>query len=327
MTEKQKKKIKNTFKTAKVVPPALCRRLFARRSYSPRDEKNLRAEVILTADWHTDGDPVRDRMDVLRRGLAGISDTKRVPDALVIAGDLTNSAHECEYVNLKRILKYYSRVPVVIPEMGNHDSRGTDMEPVFQIGCDLFQDYCRFCGYEPLFNHFSTSVNGYPFIILGTDDIRQNEAYFSKEQLDWLDKELARCSEEGKPVFLVNHQPLMEFPYVKEQWSGGSVGENSAELWELLTKYTNKGLKILYIYGHLHVALTYKLFHEVSPNFYCLNLPSFEYGDKSKDNGVGDAGGCGFIMEVYDHEILLRCRNFTTGREYTEQEATIKLDS
>ena len=53
---------------------------------------------------------------------------------------------------------------------------------------------------------YSEVVNGYKFIVMGSDKTEFEEAYISPEQLVWLDNELA--TEKGKPVIDVLHQPL-----------------------------------------------------------------------------------------------------------------------
>lgn len=322
---KKPSKFRRRVKTARIVPGALWRKgIFGRRAYDVIDRDALKLEVILTADLHTDGDIVRDRTDKLRRALAGISDTKRVPDALLIAGDVTNSAHDCEYKNLRQLLKFYNRIPRIIPAMGNHDCRGTDMEPIFEIGCDLFQEFCAFCGYpEPTdsgVNYYVTEVGDYTFIQLGTDELRQNEAVISEAQLAFLDRELERAEAKGLPVFVTCHQPLNDVPGVLASWPDGGLGEQSDAVKAILQKHAERGMTILYIFGHLHSHSDdpVGVLCEYAPNLYTLNLPSLEYCDDA-------TGGVGYVLEAYEDQLRLRCRSFIKNIWIGKRDYTIPL--
>ena len=141
----------------------------------PKEQRpeNLRLRAILTADWHTDADPFRDRTDILRKALTGVS---AVPytDALVMAGDITNSGHIKEYRLLKQLFTVYGEKEKAIPQFGNHDCRGTSIFPYFHEAEQLFEDFCAFCSKTVHAPYYYTSVNGFPFIVMGTDKIMHN---------------------------------------------------------------------------------------------------------------------------------------------------------
>lgn len=298
-----------TLKTLSDVLPQNLLSTFPERSVR---EPGVRLRVILTADWHTDADPLRDRTDVLRRGLCGVSSVIGT-DALVIAGDMTNSGHIKEYRLLKRLLTVYGAPSGVIPQFGNHDCRGTSIYPYYHEAEQLFEDFCRFCGKEVHAPYYSTAVNGYHFVVMGTDKLMQNTMYVSPEQLVWLDRTLAYSCSSGKPVFVINHQSPDTRNGIPEKWAGdGGIGEQSEAVEALLKKYSAKN-KILFVSGHLHKP-DEKSFEKANENLYFLNLPSFEY-----DNGAG------FMMDVYDNRIELLCRSFVTGMYNPDYHRTIEL--
>jgi len=324
----------------KVVPGALKRRFFrSERGYLPERPEQLKMQMIVTADWHTDGDIVRDRTDVLRRALAGISDTRRVPDALLIAGDLTNSAHLCEYDNMKQLTAWYNRVPKIIPVIGNHDCRFTDMEPRYEVGLNLFCDYCRDCGYNTNYPYYVTEANGYPVVILGSENLRalnrhltpwfadknftdseilNNMAYISPDQLNFLDRVMAAASHCGKPIIVSCHQPLNTMPGVMENWRCGILGEQSDAVQAILQKYADAGTTILYISGHLHTAVGTIGLQQLGNRLFALDVPSMEY-----TNG----GGEGYVLEAYEDKLRLRGRNFIDGEWLQHADFTILLDA
>lgn len=299
----------STLKTLSDVLPQNVFANFPERSFRP---SGVRLRAVLTADWHTDADPLRDRTDVLRRGMCGIAACTGV-DALVLAGDITNSGHIKEYRLLKRLFTVYSSASKAIPQFGNHDCRGTSIFPYYHEAEQLFEDFCRFCGKEVHAPYYLTTVNGYHFIVMGTDKLVQNRMYASPEQLDWLNRSLAFACSSGKPVFVINHQAPDTRNGIPEKWADeGGIGEQSAAVEELLKKYSAK-TKILFVSGHLH-KLDEKSFEKAGDDLYFLNLPSFEY-----DNGTG------FIMDVYDDRIELMCRSFISGMYNPDYTKVISL--
>lgn len=259
-------------------------------------------KVALTADLHTDGDGLRDRTDILRRCFAGIS-SKYAPHAIVMAGDITNSGHVREYRHLKRLVNFYTAKIKIIPQMGNHDGRGTSIYPYYNEGLELFTNFCEFCGIKTQKAYYSTEVHGFTFIVLGPEKTVHNESYITKEQIDWLDKILNKLSQKNKPVFIINHQSPDNRNGINIHSAGsGGIGENYKEVDDTLLKYAGKGLKILFISGHLHKQDEYS-FEKAHKNLYYLNIDSLEYSP-----------GFGYKMNVKGTDIHLEGFDFLTGK-------------
>lgn len=307
-----KKAIEELPSTLKTLSDVLPKNVFAPFPDSTHRPAGIRLRAVLTADWHTDADPLRDRTDILRHGLCGIAATPRV-DAVIMAGDITNAGHIKEYRLLKRLFTVYGDPKKAVPQFGNHDCRGTSIYPYYHEAEQLFEDFCRFCGRDVHAPYYLTTVNGYYFIVMGTDKLLQNTMYVSPEQLEWLDRTLALASTSGKPIFVINHQSPDTRNGIPEKWAGdGGIGEQSEAVEAILKKYSAKN-KILFVSGHLH-KLDDKSFEQANENLYFLNLPSFEY-----DNGAG------FVMDVYDDRIELLCRSFITGIYTPDHHRTIEL--
>ena len=295
-----KKALEELPSTLQTLSDVLPKNVFSRFPESEYRPAGVKLRAVLTADWHTDADPLRDRTDILRRGLCGIAATSRV-DAVVMAGDITNAGHIKEYRLLKRLFTVYGNARKVIPQFGNHDCRGVSIYPYYHEAEQLFEDFCRFCGKEIHAPYYLTTVNGYYFIVMGTDKLLQNTMYISPEQLEWLDRALALASTSGKPIFVVNHQAPNSRNGIPEKWANeGGIGEQSEAVEKILAKYAAKNI-ILFISGHLH-KLDAKNFEKAGENLYFLNLPSFEY-DK----------GQGVVMDVYEDSIELSLRSFLSG--------------
>lgn len=312
-------------RTAAVAAPCLLQaRRASRRSFVPDDALHL----ALVADLHTDADPFRDRSNVLRRAIAGMGDRCRGYDALIVAGDLTNSAHPLEYALLLRLLRAYwpGILSGTIPQMGNHDARGTSIDPDFAQACRLFQDFCRQCGQSPQRNYYAAQVKGHTVVVLGTERLLQNEAYLSDAQLSWLEKELRRACARGKPVFIVCHQPPHGRNQADQRWPEGTLGAASGQLDQLLLRYGQSArAPIVYISGHLHKRSS-AAFEQAGKGLYYLNLPGLlDCG--CAPCGSMRSGGEGFTLSASPGRISLQAVNFITGRPHPEQHYEIVYDA
>ncbi len=293
-----KKLIKEVPSTVGTYISSLPRVIKGRNKTSKNSELDEVFKVALTADLHTDGDGYRDRTDVLRKCFAGIS-ANYAPHAIVMAGDITNAGHVLEYGHLKRLLNFYAKGIKVVPQMGNHDGRGTSIYPFYEEGLELFLDFCDFCGIKTKKPYFTTDIHGYTFIVLGPEKTVHNESYITEEQISWLDEQLEKASKIGKPVFIVNHQPPNNRNGVNVHSVGaGGIGENSDIVDNTLLKHAEKGLKMLYVSGHMHRQDEYS-FEKAHDNLYYLNLDTLEYKK-----------GLGYKMEVKGNDIHLEGFDF-----------------
>ncbi len=99
-------------------------------------------------------------------------------------------------------------------------------------------------------------------------------------------------------------------------WQEGHVGEQSTELYNLLTKYDNR---IFFFTGHLHMGVFENGYGiDNSENITYINVPSFGSENDDGDADVQDTG-MGLQVEVYRAEIVVRIRNFVR-HEWTDFE-------
>ena len=282
-----------------------CRLLVKLKLHEAKKNKDgVLLTAALIADIHTDGNTYRDRNNEIRKGLTGISCYQKT-DAIIMAGDITNSAHITEYTHLKHYLKKYNRVKRIIPQMGNHDARGTSIDPNFEEACAFFGDFCSYCGIETVKdkNYYRTEVNGYPIIVLGTEGLLQDQAKITKEQIDWLDAQLTDAKEPGKPIFVICHQAAYGRNGAGTVFSdNGHIGENAKLLDEVLLSHADPASPILFVSGHMHNFGQYT-YECPQPGISHLNLPSFLY-----DNGYG------FLAEVYGDKMVLTGVDFINGK-------------
>lgn len=256
-----------------------------------------RFKAILISDVHAVANPIHERDDSLRRSFAALGKYQSDADALVMAGDVTNSGDLFEYIHLNSFINAYCRVPARIPEMGNHDSwHHTDSHDPFDFR-RAQANYRTFCAWNGIFTdtvYYEKTVQGYAFISVSVEDCDTGDPYISDEQLRWADGALEKACATGRPVFFICHKPI------------GSMGARSERLHGILLKHSETGKSpILFISGHYH-RLGADTYSVENPRLMHLNLPSFLY--------TGE-GGLGFTAEIAGEKLVL------TGMDFRANEA------
>ncbi len=171
---------------------------------------------------------------------------------------------------------------------------------------------------------YSETVNGYKFIVMGSDKTAFEEASISDAQLEWLDAELAASN--GEPVFVILHQPLKLTHNLPNNWgngtnkNAGSVGKQSDAIRGILAKHGENSPVIL-ITGHLHAGFTQYSYEKLDDSFHSFNVPAF-----SIDNKDGEVNGAGltYIVEVYEDEVIFRARDLINGKWLPDFDVTIE---
>lgn len=265
-----------------------------------------RLTFTVLSDVHLEGNN-EDKFNLFGEGIRDINSAEQKSDALIFLGDNTMNGQVIESSALFGMLKEYNEIENVLMVAGNHELCPSD----YNVGeyedlRDRFLRYYKsFTDIETENLYHSTAINGYRFIILGSEADAGLEQEISDEQFEWLENELKSAEESATPVFLFNHWPLNNV--WEDVWSEGHIGEDSDRLYELLTQYDNR---IFYFSGHLHMGL-YEDKREVvtDGNITFVNVPAF-----GADNDDGDADiqeqGMGFQVDVYESEVIVRVRNF-----------------
>ena len=270
-----------------------------------------------------------DRYQALQEACIDLRNADRL-DAIVGVGDIAENGlaeeYQLVYDELKGIATRY------IMAEGNHDIRLRAYS----------QSYNRFSAFTNALNGdtsmtdnayaegkfaYSEVVNGYKFIVMGSDKMVFEEAYISPEQLAWIDAEIASV-EDGMPVFVIVHQPLKLTHNLPTTWGNGtnkeagSVGPQNDEIKAILAKNAANSTVIL-ITGHLHAGFSQYSFQKIE-GFYSINVPAFSIENKDGEEG-GNGAGLTYIIEAYDDEILFRARNCRTGEWLTKWDSKITL--
>ena len=246
----------------------------------------------------------------LSAACADIANTNGTYDALILAGDIAENGLESEYKTVADMLNPLSdKVNNFIFAAGNHDTR----LKLYSLQTKRFASFAKSVKNAVVPSaksyNYSCEVNGYKFVVMGSDNSGFESCFISDEQLRWLDSEIA--SSQDKPVFVINHQPLKETHGLPGTWNSpefmnrGSAGKQSDQIKAILNKYSN----VVYICGHLHSG-TGEYSYEKIDNFHSFCLQTI---------GAGNADGLendtqGYVFEVYGNKVVARARLFGEGK-------------
>jgi len=291
---------------------------YGKETYSVEDSENILLDVALIADTHSRSKYYNDFNKTIRKTLCGISQTDNIPDALVIAGDISNAASEEEYRMIEWSFDTFNKVPNIIPATGNHDIRGRD---TYEESVANFIDFAEFCGIETEKPYYSTTVNGYKFIVIGSEEQLRLEAVVSDEQLTWFEEQMMDAVTTNKPFFIISHQPMYnshEVYYVEGAEKNHGLGAQSDKIESIIRKYVpDYQYPVFFVTGHLHYSFDENTVDsEFIKNLYSISLPS---STKTED------GGLGMAVEVYSDRILLRARNYITMEWLEDYQYTVEL--
>lgn len=269
------------------------------------------------------------RRDMLRFGLTDFENSERTLDALILAGDLTDHGEEPEWEMLAESFEGYTPAENIIMAQGNHD---TWTDESYEKSRELFIAYNeKIAGREIENVYYSTKINGYTFIVLGSETDRTS-AYMTDAQLDWLAEEMDKASKDGLPIFVVCHWPINESHGLPETWGDdepeiddGGIGDQSSRVEEILKAYEN----VFMISGHIHSGFANEEQEDVygyvsvesDGSFHSINLPSYMY--MTIRGRI--ANGTGFNIEVYEDEVIVRGRSYSSGVWYTDYSWTLEL--
>ena len=245
-------------------------------------------------------------------------------DALLIAGDIAENGLACEYEYITEKLTP-ANVDGFMMAIGNHDTRLRSYKQVVNRFTSFSNNLNSICGNEDFTIdslRYTYDVNGYKFIVLGTDTAEFEESYINDEQLEWLDSELKSATANGKPAFVVCHQSLKDTHGLPDTWNSpddraGTIGEQSDAIKAILNKYNN----VIMISGHLHTAIGQYTYEKID-NFHSINLPSTSIVNKDGDY---NNAGIGFVIEAYNNHVLFRARDFAQGKYIPDYDIEITL--
>ena len=298
-------------------------------AYDVKNNQEVLLDFAVISDIHMTDEALRQM--VLESGLEDMDKAVNKPDALILAGDMTDDGLEEQYEKIKESFGKYNPSDNILLALGNHDT-WTDENNRYEPSKDNFVKYSKDIADRDLTEcYYSTEINGYTFIVMASEGTHV-AAYISPAQLEWLRAEMDKAAEKGLPIFVISHWPVALTHGLPETWGDeevdpldGSFGAQNAEVEAILKDYEN----VFLISGHIHNGLVNEeraeLYGYTSVESYgslhSINLPSFMF-PTSRGNFMN---GSGYSVEVYENEVVIRARNFISGTWLPDYDVTIPL--
>ena len=274
------------------------------------DSTNVNLSIAMIADSHL---PNRESAELnLSNAFEDLSNSQEKFDAFMMAGDLVDYGTNNEYKRFFRAFDNQKAVSNIFVTLGNHDARFFYRKNI-KIVMKKVEEYLKIKTEGR--SYYSYDVNGYTIIVLCTEKRVLEKAHISKEQIAFLDKELQRGTKDGKPVFVMCHQPFAETHGLPEVWKTGDMGEQNDEVRAVMEKYKN----VFFINGHRHGGIFEKIAETLNEEngVYSISIPGYR---KPNNFGIKDCG-VGYYCEVYDDRVVFKARNFLKG-EYISGDYT-----
>ncbi len=275
-----------------------------------QDRENLRLSFACIADTHL---PNRESASAnLMNVFVDAEKSGAEYDALLMAGDIADYGFKSEYNRFFSVLDSQKVISNLLLTIGNHDARAI-FKRNSKIVMDKVEEYLGIKTNGK--TYYSYDIKGYTFIVLCTEKRVLEKASLTKEQINFLDRELERATKDGKPAFVMCHQAFKNTHGLPEVWKTGDMGNESDEVRAVMEKYKN----VFFINGHLHGGIFEKTFEVLNEenNVYSLSVPGYR---KENNFGITDCG-TGYYGEVYDDRVVFTARKFISG-EYVEGDYT-----
>ena len=308
-----------------------------------RAKENCRVSFAAISDIHLRGNFKPVFQGMLELGFADMERARDRLDAVAFVGDITNHGYRDQWDVFADAVSKYDIANNKMVIVGNHDTWGPNREEFDNPTDGVKPTFIRYnqtvSDRDITEMYYSDVINGYSFIALGSE-ADHTDACLSDTQLQWFAQEMEKAAAAGLPIFVFLHQPINRTHGLPYNWElkqdapedKGGVGDQSALLVEILKQYDN----VFYISGHIHagykksdskIGAKYGSVEYMENNngnpITLVNLPSYLYFDFI--HGGHLANGCGWVIEAYDDEVLIRARNFATGTWITLYDETVEL--
>ncbi|WP_409345299.1 metallophosphoesterase family protein [Paenibacillus sp. MBLB4367] len=270
-----------------------------------------------------------------RKLLAALNDLHTInphADALVVNGDLTNGQPE-DYAKLTELMTATPHPWRPFYTIGNHEfykawfgSSGKFDKDGFPHGeseGDSISRFLKLTGEK--FVYYEKTVNGYPFLFLGSEQYRQSDAsngedaFLSQRQLDWLWSSLRKHAAD-KRIFVFLHQPL---PHTVSGTDECCANTRAVVQHEQLERALADYAQAVLFSGHTHRELKLpKTF--VQGKFAMIGSSSVADPLSATDQALEQGASEGLYVEAYGKRVVVRGRDFKNGGWI--REASFELD-
>ncbi len=279
------------------------------------DSASVRLSAAIIADTHLPNRPAAEAN--LENAFKDIANSPEKFDAFLMAGDIADYGFKSEYKRFFRAFDKFKNDIKLIVTLGNHDARFF-FDTNSKIVMDKVEEYLNIKTNGK--TYYSYDIKGYTFIVMCTEERILEKAIISKEQMAFIDKELERGTKDGKPVFVMCHQPFAFTHGLPEVWKTGDLGEQNDEVRAIFEKHKN----VFFINGHLHGGIYENVPAVINAgnNVHSVSVPGYR---KPNNFGITDCG-VGYYFEVYDDRVIFKSRNFMKGENISQESEYNRLE-
>ncbi len=282
----------------------------AGEEYDVKDPAACKMNFSILSDSHIEGNNYP-RYKIFARALQNVKKNKSGNDAIVFLGDNTMNCQNIENIFFHGTVSLLLGGENILSVLGNHDI-GNGEGDYEKLQNRWFTYTEAFFGRHLEKPYYYEIVDGYYFIVLGTEAHKVYDLVISDEQYEWLEGVLEKAAESGKPVFVFSHFPMSD--------ETDTEGNLTDRLTQLFAEY-NRENDIFCFVGHTHMPMyLFWSFHSDDgfPEIYLPRLTEL-YGENDREPGKNS--GVGAEVEIYENEVCVRSRNFYTGEwRYEEDE-------
>ncbi|MBQ6067652.1 MAG: metallophosphoesterase [Clostridia bacterium] len=271
------------------------------QDHDVKDPATCKLNFAVLSDSHIEGNNAT-RYKVFARCLKDVRRNQSGLDAVVFLGDNTMNGNSTESMFFHGTVSLLLKGQKVLPALGNHDIGNGEGD--YEKLQNRWYAYTEaFFDKKLTVPYYYEVIDGYYFIILGTEEHTSNSMTLTDDQLEWLRYTLEDADRSGKPAFVFSHHP--------ERASYRADPDYAYSLTDILTAYAEDH-DLFYFSGHTHRTLTRSSF-QTYYNFPETSLPCLTTLTGEKDNVIKDDTGVGVEVEVYGNEVVIRGRNFYQG--------------
>lgn len=270
-------------------------------------------EFVVVSDLHLGRNP-----DASNNFVNMLNDIKNTaPDAagIIVVGDVVDAAEEAYYDLFRQLYDSVADVPPIYCVAGEHEYLTKDTYEYAEANREAnrakFVEFISSVQNTNRMNpYYSIQLGGCTMAFLSADEYVNGMAHFSQPQIDFLLSTLCYSVQEN-PVFVFMHEPL---PNTVTGTAGnqayGQVS-NHAQLRSLIEQFP-----VIMFNGHSHFSMadehsSYK-FNADSRAF---NTGAVSYLRANGENGdIEVQGSQGYYVTVYENAVLVRGRDFASGK-------------
>lgn len=278
-------------------------------------------EVI--SDTHTSNKPTDVHNAHILMALNDIKTNAPESAAIFINGDIVDANTDDLWETFKVLVNQSigDSVPIYY-SIGNHELRPGTKDDYDELVAKYIENT------ETDSLYYYKKINGQYFIILGNEKMVDGGdiAYLYQAQLDWLEEILDRAEAEGTRAYVFLHQPLQNTVSSSMAYTTRPIQRDvaqDAEIRSIIDAHPNTIMFSSHGHRELESAHPALIRNTEGANYFDTAAVAYLV----KDNGTSIEGSQGLYVKVYSDKIIVRGRDFLSGKWISNAQFLIDTDN